>query len=128
MVCCRWSLDDLIAGEVSPWNPCPPLAVWLLASVFTGAYGFVCGWVVGCIAGRLEHRRVVVLASIALGLAILPVIALTHDDPPLRDNFSACSALVDLPVLAGVLLLERITRRTPLLPRATWRRTRSPAR
>jgi hypothetical protein len=106
-----------------------PQSVLDLMSVWGVAWGVLCGSVAGWVAGRLERRRFAVLASIALALTAGAGVAVFRmTDGVFRGSLGELAVRTALPVLIGVLVLERVTRPSPGVAPATARRTRSPAR
>jgi hypothetical protein len=124
-MCYGWYRDEL-RGAVVCTNEvlADVIGMGVVAGAIAGAYGYGCGWLVGRIAGRVTRWRVGVLTVIALVFDLPTVFALYHDDPgwpPWRGSMSWSAAVAGLPVLLGVLRLERLTRREPPIPRATVR-------
>jgi hypothetical protein len=122
--CALWFYRDLAAG-LPLWPPLEPAGHVVALASIVGPFGFVCGSLVGWAAGKVARARLLVLPACAFVLAILPVFALMHDDPPFRANARTSGAVVGIPVMAGTLALERLTRQRPPLPLASVRRTRS---
>jgi hypothetical protein len=88
----------------------PASAVLLMLGLAGTVAGLICGGCVGCIATRLPRHRLAVLAGIALAMAGGMGFLLFRAVPYLAASLPELAVRTALPIVAGVVWLERATR------------------
>jgi hypothetical protein len=108
-------------------DPFPGSMIGALGIFFGTPWAVLVGYRIGALAGRLERRRIAVLAAIAAGIAlVLAAIAESQmrcsTDPSLGELFARAAAVC----VTMALALERWTRPVAVLPSARETRSRAP--